>query len=344
MKAAVLYEPGPPSAFRIEDVPVPEIAPDQILVRVANCGVSYRDASERNGTYRRDVTYPLIIGLEISGIVEKCGPAVPDEFKVGDHVCSKAFSSCGRCRLCRNGRETTCSARVPVRGGYGEFTALHWDALVRVPGEIPFAVSCSLGPAVGVALNAVRDVAQVRVGEDVLVTGATGGVGWPSMQIAKASGARVIAVTRSEAKRADLLEGGADNVVVGSGNFSAEVKELTGGKGADAVIDNVGTPVFDAAYNSLARHGRYALVGQLFTDELSINPARLFFKRAQLLGVGSVSRSQLEDVIELTRAGVLTSRVATVVPLDEVARAHELVEQAAMTGRVVLGYEGHEHG
>ncbi|MEW6477059.1 MAG: zinc-binding dehydrogenase [Actinomycetota bacterium] len=339
MKAAVLYEPGPPSVFRIDDVPRPEVGADDILIRVVNCGVSYRDVVERNGTYRRDVTYPLIIGLEISGLIEECGAAVPPEYQLGDHVCSKAFSSCGRCRLCRNGRETTCSARKPVRGGYGEYAALPWDALVRVPDGVPFEVSCSLGPAAGVALNAVRDIAAVRLGEDVLVTGASGGVGWPSMQLARLSGARVIAHTRSESKRQELLDGGAHDVVVAAdGDFSRQVLELTGGKGVDVVIDNVGTPVFDAAYNSLARHGRFALIGQLFTAEICINPARLFFKRAQLLGVGSVSRTQLEDVIALARSGQLTSRVATVLPLDDVAKAHELVEQAALVGRVVLAH------
>lgn len=345
MKAAVLYEPGPPSAFRLEDVPRPEVGPEDVLVRVVNCGVSYRDAVERNGTYRRDVTYPLIIGIEISGVVEECGPAVPDEFKPGDHVCSKAFSSCGRCRLCRGGRETTCAARRPVRGGYGEYAAVNWDALVHVPEGIPFTVSCTLGPASGVALNAVRDVAGVRVGEDVLVTGATGGVGWPSMQIAKLSGARVIAVTRSHEKQQDLLEGGADEVVVAPpGDFSPVVKDLTDGKGVEVVIDNVGTPVFDAAFNSLARHGRYAMVGQLMTAELSINPARIFFKRAQLLGVGSVSRAQLEDVIAFTKAGRLSPKIATVLPLEEIARAHELVEGADLVGRVLISHERRDDG
>jgi len=337
MRAAVLHGPGPPTAFRLEEVPRPAVGPDDVLVRVVNCGVSYRDAVERNGTYRRDVAYPLIIGLEISGVVEECGDAVPPEFRPGDHVSSKAFSSCGRCRLCRGGRETTCASRRPVRGGYGEYAALNWDALVHVPEEIPFEVSCTLGPAAGVALNAVRDVARVRIAEDVLVTGATGGVGWSSMQIAKLSGARVIAVTRSADKEAELREGGADIVLVApDGDFAAGVRELTGGKGVDVVIDNVGTPVFDAAYDALARHGRYAMVGQLFTAELSINPARVFFKRAELLGVGSVSRSQLEDVIKLTRDGRLKPKIAVVLPLDDIARAHQMVEDAQLVGRVVI--------
>lgn len=240
--------------------------------------------------------------------------------------------------MCRSGRETTCPRRRPVRGGYGEYAVVPWDALVRVPPELSFSSSCTLGAAAGVALNAVRDVARVQIGESVLVTGGTGGVGLPSVQIAKASGARVIAVTRSEDKRVGLQHAGADIVLVADArhDFSEAVREATDGKGVDVVIDNVGSPVFDACFNSLARHGRYALVGQLFGEEVAINPARIFFKRAQLLGVGSVSRAQLADVIALTVAGKVTPKIATTLPLEQVAQAHELVERAEMVGRVLI--------
>jgi len=337
MRAALLYAPGPPDAFRIEELPQPRPGPEEVLVEVRACGVSYRDVVERNGTYRRDVEFPAVLGLEIAGVVAAVGEQVPD-LEPGDHVCSKAFASCGRCRLCRGGRETTCARRRPVRGGYAECVALPWDALVRFPDELPFSVACTLGPAAGVALNAVRDVARVTIGESVLVTGGTGGVGWPAIQLAKLSGARVLATTRSAAKAAALAESGADEVIVAAegADFSTEVRRLTSGQGVDVVIDTVGSRVFNAGFDSLAVHGRYAFVGQLFGEEIGINPARIFFKRAQLLGVGSVSRSQLEDVIELAAAGTLTPRIARTLPLEEVAEAHRLVEDGSLVGRVVL--------
>ena len=337
MRAAVLHGPGPPDCFVIEDVPIPRPGRDDVLVRVQACGVSYRDVVERNGTYKRDVVYPSVLGLEISGTVVEIGEDVVD-LRIGDHVCSKAFISCGRCRLCRTGRETTCRRREPVRGGYAEYVALRQDAFVKVPASIPFEVSCSLGPGAGVALNALRDTAGVRIGETVLVTGASGGVGVPAVQIAKAAGARVFAVTRGEGKRAFLESIGADHVIVaGEGDdFSKEVRRCTGDDGVDIIVDNVGSRVFDACFDSLAVHGRYAMVGQLFGEEISINPARIFFKRASILGVGSVSRAQLEDVIDLTARGVIKPQVAEILPLEQVALAHQLVEKGAVSGRVVL--------
>ena len=337
MRAAVLYAPGGPGAFELVDLPMPICGDGDVLVDVRACGVSFRDVVERNGTYRRDVSFPLVIGLEISGIVRQVGSAVRS-VAVGDHVCSKAFSSCGFCNFCRTGRESTCLARRPVRGGYAEHVALPEDAWVRVDHAVPFEVSCSLGPASAVALNAVRDTAHVTVGETVMVTGATGGVGWPSVQLAKLAGARVIAVTREAAKSEALREAGADEVVVmdAAGKFTQQIRVLTNDLGVDVVIDNVGSRVFHESFNSLAMHGRYALVGQLFGESVEINLARIFFKRAQLLGVGSVSRTQLTDVIALTAAGRLHPRIAAVMPLEEVARAHALVEAGQAIGRVVL--------
>ena len=337
MRAAVLHAPGPPDSFRLEELPIPELSRGEVLVRVAACGVSYRDIVERNGTYRRDVVFPSVMGIEIAGTVVAAGDEV-DLVSVGDRVCSKAFSSCGNCRYCRSGRETTCRQRRPVRGGYGEYTALPADALVRIPQSMEFETACVLGPGAGVALNAVRDTAHVKIGDTVLVTGATGGVGLPAVSLARMAGARVIAVTRSAAKRAMLEEAGANEVFVwdGTTNFGADVRAATCGEGADVVIDTVGSRVFDAAFDALAPHGRYAFVGQLFGEEITINPARIFFKRAALLGVGSVSRAQLEDVVLLAAEGRLVPRIAQVLPLDRIADAHRLVEASAAEGRVVI--------
>ncbi|MGZ8362037.1 MAG: zinc-binding dehydrogenase, partial [Allosphingosinicella sp.] len=129
-----------------------------------------------------------------------------------------------------------------------------------------------------------------------------------------------------------------DHVLVAEAgeDFSKQVRALTGDDGVDVVVDNVGSRVFNPGFDSLAVHGRYAMVGQLFGEEISINPARVFFKRAALLGVGSVSRSQLEDAIEFAARGIVRPQVSHVLPLSEVARAHEIVEGGAAAGRVVL--------
>lgn len=337
MRAAVLYAPGPPEAFRIEEIPVPAIGPDEALIRVAACGIAYHDIVERNGTYRRDMHFPAVLGYEIAGTVEAVGSAVTG-VRPGDRICTKAFASCGACRYCRSGRETTCRSRRPVRGGYGEFTAIPADALVPIPDSLSFERACILGPGAGVALNAVRDTARVTIGDTVLVTGASGGVGLPAIRLAAMAGGRVIAVTRGAAKRQALLDAGAAKVLLWDGieNFGKRAAAMTGGEGVDVVIDTVGSAVFASAFAALAPHGRYAFVGQLSADEISINPARIFFKRAQLFGVGSVSRVQLRDVVALAAAGQLPAPIDRTLPLTEIAEAHRLVEAGQATGRIVL--------
>jgi NADPH:quinone reductase-like Zn-dependent oxidoreductase len=337
MRAAVMYEQGPASVLKIETIPIPDIAPHEVLLRIKSSGVSYHDVVERNGTYRFNVHFPMIIGYELSGIVERVGSAV-QTLAEGDRVCCKPFHSCGMCRLCRNGHETACAKRQPVRGGYAEFTAIAEETLVKIPDNVSFDHACMMGAATGVALNAVRDTAHVTLGDTVLVTGASGGLGLPSIELARAAGATVIAVSRSEHKRQALLDIGADHVVIaGDGeDFSQEVKALTDGQGVSVVIDNVGSRVFTPSFRSMAIAGRYAFVGQLFRENISINPALIFFKRAQLLGVGSVRRDQLEDAVKLVAAGKVHPQVAAVLPLEDVARAHEMVEAGDQIGRVVL--------
>ncbi len=337
MRAAVMHEQGAPSVLRIEDVPTPGFKANEVLLKVGAVGVSYHDVVERNGAYQRGVHFPMVLGNEVAGTVEKVGDLVTT-LKVGDRVCCKPFQVCGMCRRCRNGMETACKKRRGVRGGYAEYVAITEEALVKIPEGVSFEEACMLGASTGVALNAVRDVAKVQIGERVLVTGASGGCGIPSVEIARASGAIVIAVTRSEAKRRDLLEIGAHHVIVAPDgkDFSADVNALTQDEGVDVVIDNVGSRVFTPSFKSMAVGGRYAFVGQLFREEISINPARIFFKRAKFLGVGSCRRDQLEDAVALVAAGTVRPRVARVLPLEQAAEAHAMVEGGDVVGRVVL--------
>jgi NADPH:quinone reductase-like Zn-dependent oxidoreductase len=331
-----MRELGDPSVLRVEEVPVPEVGQDQVLVKVAAAGVSYHDIVQRNGTMRRMTKLPLILGYEIAGTVEKVGSAVK-HLRVSDRICTKAFRSCGMCRYCRTGMETSCLERYPIHGGYAEYVALPEEVCARVPGSLALDIACVLGPATGVALNAVRDVGKVRLGETVLITGAAGGVGLPAVELAKSAGADVIALTRSTTKAKALLEVGANHALVikDGEDFSKQVREIKA-SGVDVVIDTVGSRVFTPAFKSLALGGRYVMVGQLAREEISINPAFIFFQRAQILGVGSVRRDQLEDAVRLAAAGRVLPKIATRLPLEGAAEAHTLVEKGEQFGRIVL--------
>jgi NADPH:quinone reductase-like Zn-dependent oxidoreductase len=337
MKAIMLRELGDPSVLKMEEVPVPECGPEDVLVKVGAVGVTYHDVVQRNGTMRRFTELPLILGYEIAGTVEAVGDRVR-HLAVGDRVCTKAFHSCGMCRKCRNGMETACAERVPVHGGYAEYAALHEEVCVKIPDKVSLEAASMCGPAVGVALNAVRDVGAVRLGETVLVTGASGGVGLPTVQLAHASGATVIALTRSQRKVETLRASGAHHVVIADGeeDFSKKIRELTNGAGVEVVIDNVGSRVFKPSFKSLATGGRYVMVGQLFREDISINPAFIFFQRAKILGLGSVRRDQLEDALQLVASGKVTPLIAETLPLEKANEAHAALEKGDTLGRIIL--------
>jgi len=337
MKAIVLRENGNPSRLRLEDWPDPSPQAHEALIKVGAVGVPYHDIVERNGTLRPGHGLPKILGNEIAGTIVAIGSAVTS-LRVGARICVTGFHVCGQCRRCRTGRETICSNRRVISGGYAEYAALPATALVPIPDNVDFLQACMLGSSTSVALGALRDVALLKLGEIVLVTGASGGVGFPAVQIAKAMGAQVIAVTRDVAKRDVLLEGGANNVIVSAegADFSKEVSGLTGGEGVDVVVDTVGSRVFMPAFRSLADGGRYLVIGQLVREDIAINPARIIFKAATLSGIVNARRDQLEDTIKLVAAGIVQPRVAKVLPLAEAAQAHTLVEAGNLIGRVVL--------
>ena len=173
----------------------------------------------------------------------------------------------------------------------------------------------------------MRDVGRVSgLGERVLVTGAGGGLGLHGVQLARLAGAFTIAVTTTAAKAARIREAGADEVIVveRGEDFSAEVRRLTDGRGVDAVIDNVGSPVFEPVRRSMADDGRIVLVGQLTGDFISINPAQLFLRNVSILSAKGVSRSQLADALDLVARGRIKPVVEGVYRLEDAAEAHRL--------------------
>jgi acryloyl-coenzyme A reductase len=320
---------------------VPEPRHGELLVRVRASGVCYHDILCREGVMRRGIEFPRILGHEPAGEVVECGLGVTD-FRVGDRVAgTQRRSVCGRCRFCRTGHETHCPDQQclshEVDGSYAEYIVIGADNVVRLPDTISYVEGSLLACAVGTLLNGIRDVAKVQPGEYVLVTGAGGGLGVHTLQLAKAFGARVVAITTSPGKADRLATFGADHTVVArDGRFAEDVRALTHGSGVDVAIDNVGGMVFHEVRQSMARRGRYVMVGELSGDHISLNLAQLFLRGIDLLSVTSTARWQLQDTVDLVEQGKVQPVVSQTFPLDDVASAHQALEDRRSFGRVVL--------
>jgi acryloyl-coenzyme A reductase len=343
MRAVVTERTGPPDVLRVAEVAAREPGPREIRIAVAACGVCFHDVVVRNGTFRRGVEMPVILGHEVAGRVERLGSEVRG-LKLGDGVATTIHSHvCGDCGHCRSGHETSCPERMflgdsGLNGGYAELVCVDADAVQPVPAGVPMEEAAIAACTIGTELNAVRDVGRVKLGERVLVTGAGGGLGLHGVQLCRLSGAFTIAVTTSKAKAARIRDAGADEVIVvqRGQDFSGEVRRLTDGRGVDAAIDNVGSPLFEQVRRSMADDGRIVLVGQVTGDFVSLNPAQLFLRNISILSAKGVSRAQLADALDLVARRRIKPVVEEVCRLEGAAEAHRRVEAGLSSGRLVL--------
>ncbi len=343
MKAIVVHEPGGVDVMNLETVDDPVADDKDVVIEVDACGVCTHDILVRDGTLKMGVRMPCILGHEIAGTVVAVGKSVTG-FDPGDRVATtQRYHVCGTCRFCRGAHEPLCRQRRflgdwGLVGGYAQFVAVEFDNVAHVPAGVDLTAASIAACTMGTILNAVRDVGRVRVGEAVLVTGAGGGLGLHSLQLANALGAYVIAQTSSPDKAALMKAMGAHEVIVHARgeDFSSQVKAFTGGEGVDVIIDNVGTPLFEPMRRSLAILGRWLLIGQLDGTFVPFNPAQLFLKGQSMLSVTSTTRDQLADVFELIERGKLEPVVDRSFALDAAREAHLEVEAGRITGRAVI--------
>jgi NADPH:quinone reductase-like Zn-dependent oxidoreductase len=345
MRGLVVEAFGGPDVLEARELPDPQPRVGEIVIEVSSAGVCFHDVLSRQGAMRRGMDLPRVLGHEIAGVVVAAGPEV-DDFAVGDRVATtQRRSVCGACALCRSGHETLCPRREflghEADGGYAQLVAVRADCCAQVPDGVDDDAAAIAACAVGTGVNAVRDTGRVRLGETVLITGAGGGLGVHAIQLAVAAGARTIAATTSEEKAGRLRELGAHEVVVAAdGRFAAGVKEATGGRGVDVVIDNVGGKVFGEVRRSLAPLGRWVLVGELSTDVVELNLAQIFLRGLSLHSAVSTSRAQLVDALELIARGAVRPVVSARPALADAAQVHAELEHGRVFGRAVLQVDG----
>ena len=339
MRATVLTRFGGPSVLECHEVEMPVPRADQMLVRVAACGVCGHDLLNREGHFP-ETKPPCVMGHEIAGTVETVGDLV-SLFAPGDRVALTQRISCGVCRTCRAGRDNLCRNGPNfygegISGGYGEFVVASPRNAVPLPDAIDFATGAILSCALGTGWHALGR-ARVSPGDTIVVTAASGGVGLHTLQLARFLGLTVIAVTTSERKREMLLEAGAHHVLdMGAEGFHRGVRDLTGGAGADAVIEIAGVPTFASSLRALAAGGRLVAVGNMQPGNAPLNPALAILKEIEIVGSGHALVADLVRLIGLASAGLVQARIAERIPVAQAALAHERLAGQSLTGRIVL--------
>jgi NADPH:quinone reductase-like Zn-dependent oxidoreductase len=346
MRAALFRRHGGPEVLEVTDVPTPAPGPGEVQVRVSAAALNHIDLWLRQGLPALPVAFPHVSGSDVAGVVSALGAGVKPLAGTGegDRVVVNPGLSCGRCPACLDGRDNFCPDYKMLGeqtwGGLAEYVVVPAANLVPAPrARVPLddAALASIPTTFMTVWQMLVDKARIQQGETVLVIAAGSGVGVAAIQIAKLWGARVIATASTDEKLAAARALGADDGINhATSEIVAEVKRLTGRRGADIVVDHVGTPTFAKSVVACAKGGRIVVCGATAGYEPTLNLRHVFWRQLSILGSTMASKARLHQVVDLCAAGRLRAVVDRVYALDDVQEAHRRLESRAAFGKVVL--------
>jgi putative PIG3 family NAD(P)H quinone oxidoreductase len=323
MLAIAIREPGGPEVLVPVERPLPEPGPGELRIRVSHAGVNRPDILQRRGGYPPPAGASDLPGLEVAGVVDALG-AGTSRWRIGDAVC----------------------ALLPG-GGYAQSAVADAGACLPVPPSLPPAEAAALPETVFTVWANVFERGRLAPGETLLVHGGAGGIGMTATILGKLFGARVLATAGGAAKTAFCRRLGADAAIdYRAEDFAARVAELTGGKGADVILDIVGAPYMEKNLRALAHGGRLvvlAMLGghaaavdlrQVLTRHLTITASTLRPRpRAEK---ARLAREVERHVWPFVASGRVRPVIDRVLPLGAAAEAHRLMEASAHAGKIVL--------
>ena len=314
MKAAVLYEARQP--LKIEELEMPEVNDEDVLIKVASCGVCHTDLKVFEG--RNRFTPPTILGHEVAGTVEQTGAHCRD-FKIGDRVIIGMRYKCGRCRYCLSARENLCERRpVPPAlkksdgavvtrwnvGGFAEYVAVPAYMTFKIPDGMSMEHASVVGCRVTTAYNAVKHRARLGPGDSALVIGC-GGIGLNTIQFLKCFGAYpIVAVDIVEDKLEAARQFGATHVINGAVEDPVQgVIKLTGG-GVDKAFEAIGNPkTSDQIIQATRPGGTATIIGGLGSGPFTISSGNFVTREITITGVSSRQANDVEEVLEMATLG-----------------------------------------
>lgn len=341
MKAAVFYGPNQP--LKIEEVKIPKIEQNEILVKIAACGVCNTDLHYIDHGVSTFKKPPMILGHEPSGIVEETGAEVKN-FKVGDRVLIPPVFSCGYCDNCRLGRENICFNMLMlgnhIDGAFAEYTKVPAKDCQHLPEDLPLEESSIIADAISTPYHAVKNRAQVRPGDSVVVFGC-GGVGINVVQMAAAAGGSVIAVDIVDKKLDIAKKLGALHTINASDKegkaLIKEIRTLTGG-GADIAIEAIGNPkTIELASSAVKAGGCHCQVGYTHHN-VSVNAGRLMFREIEIKGSLGCRPVDYPKIIEMVRTGKIQLKpvVTHKFKLEEIDQAFDLMRKGESLRSIVV--------
>ena len=326
MRAVVVSEFGEIEATGIGEMPQPVPGPGELLVNIKAVAVNYVDLLVIAGKYQFRPQCPFIPGKAPAGVVEATGDGV-DQFKTGDRVLAMA-----------------------EEGGYAEQVTVSADQCYRLPDSMSFADAAAMALVYDTAWVALRERARIREGEVALVLGASGGVGYAALQLARAMGARTLAGIGRPEKAELVIDAGAEAVIDLSvadlrEDLRRQVYEANQGRGADVILDPLGGDIFDAALRALAWRGRLVVIGFAAGRIPVIKANYLLLKNIEVSGMQvsdyrqrtpDLMRECFSEIFTLYEAGKIRPAPVTRFPLEDYRSALIQVRDRTAHGRLIL--------
>lgn len=341
MRAIIFREHGGPEVLEVGRVPRPRPRGDEVLVAVKAVALNHLDVWTRKGIPGMNLPLPHILGNDIAGLVAETGELVRG-VEVGARVLLAPGVSCGRCAHCLAGDDNLCAEYTMLgygrHGGYADFVVAPARNAHPIPAGLSFEEAAAIPLTFLTAWHMLVGRARLKPGEDVLVLAAGSGVGSAAIQVAKLHGARVIATASSDDKLAKARDLGADETInyVDEPDFHKAVRRLTNKKGAEVVVEHVGTATWEKSLASLARNGRLVTCGATTGYDARIDLRHLFYKHLNVLGSFMGRHSELVELLPFFETGKLRPVVDRVLPLEAAADAHRLMSDRAQFGKLVL--------
>ncbi|MGA9994180.1 MAG: zinc-binding dehydrogenase, partial [Pyrinomonadaceae bacterium] len=329
-----------PEVLEYTDAPEPEIKANEVLVEVRACALNHLDVWVRGGLPGIEIPMPHILGNDIAGIVREAG-ALVDWVRAGDEVMLQPGVSCGHCIECLRGQDNLCPQYDMLgyrrNGGYAELVAAPGVNVIPKPENLSFEEAAALPLVTVTAWHMLVTRTNVQPGEDVLIHAAGSGVGSIGIQVAKLRGARVIATAGSDEKLQKARELGADETInYTNADWPKEVRRLTGKRGVDVVFEHTGAETWPGSILSLAKNGRLVTCGATSGYDARTDLRQIFYRHLNVLGSFMGSKAELLDAMKFIERGQIRAVVDRTLPLAEARRAHELMEDRAQFGKLVL--------
>lgn len=331
---------GPSEVLALSSLDMPELEPEKILVEIKAASLNHLDLWIRRGLPGLQIPLPHIPGSDASGVITEVGSEVKD-WHVGDEVVIQPGTFCGECGQCRTGHEDMCSdygILGETEGGVQrQFMCLAPKNIGPKPKHLSFAEAAALPLASLTSWNMLKNRAQLKHGETLLVLGAGSGVGSMAVQMGRYLGARVIATGGTEEKQKLAFSLGADEVLNHrQEGFSKQVKALTKGRGADVVFEHIGASTWTDSMRSLAVGGRLVTCGATTGVKGEVNLRHLFYKRQSILGSTMGSVSDFYECLQLAEQKALIPVIDQVFSFQDIRKAHDHLEFDHAFGKVVL--------